>query len=161
MDAGIPTTAADIMTSPVIAIPPDTAAARIAELLRGNRISAMPVVDASGHVLGLVSEFDLLAKDGDTAESLMTTAVISVSPATRIADLRQLLVERRIRRLPVLADGRLVGIVSRGDVVSLLATEWVCGVCGEPVHGPTPPEKCPRCHADGSHFGLHEQSPGT
>ena len=161
MDAGIPTTAADIMTSPVVAIPADTPVARIAELLHGNKISAMPVVDASGHVLGLVSEFDLLAKDGDTAESLMTTAVISVSPATRISDLRQLLVERRIRRLPVLADGRLVGIVSRGDVVSLLATEWVCGVCGEPVHGQAPPEKCPRCHADGSHFGLHEQSPGT
>ncbi|MDO5752586.1 CBS domain-containing protein [Arthrobacter sp.] len=161
MDARIPATAADIMSSPVIAIPGDTAVAEIADLLRANRISGVPVVDDSGHVLGLVSEFDLLAKEGATAASLMTTAVISVSAGTRIADLRHLLIEKRVRRLPVLEDGRVVGIVSRGDIVSLLATEWVCAVCGEPVRGPTPPDKCPRCQADGSRFELHEQSPGT
>ncbi len=161
MDARIPATAADIMSSPVIAIPADTAVAEIADLLRANRISGVPVVDDSGHVLGLVSEFDLLAKEGKTAASLMTTAVISVSAATKIADLRHLLIEKRVRRLPVLEDGRVVGIVSRGDIVSLLATEWVCAVCGEPVRGPTPPQKCPRCQADGSRFELHEQPPGT
>ncbi|WP_207343318.1 CBS domain-containing protein [Arthrobacter sp. E3] len=161
MDARIPATAADIMSSPVIAIPGDTAVAEIADLLRANRISGVPVVDDSGHVLGLVSEFDLLAKEGTTAASLMTTAVISVSAGTKIADLRHLLIEKRVRRLPVLEDGRVVGIVSRGDIVSLLATEWVCAVCGEPVRGPTPPDKCPRCQADGSRFELHEQSPGT
>ena len=149
------------MSSPVIAIPADTAVAEIADLLRANRISGVPVVDDSGHVLGLVSEFDLLAKEGKTAASLMTTAVISVSAATKIADLRHLLIEKRVRRLPVLEDGRVVGIVSRGDIVSLLATEWVCAVCGEPVRGPTPPQKCPRCQADGSRFELHEQPPGT
>ena len=122
MDARIPATAADIMSSPVIAIPADTAVAEIADLLRANRISGVPVVDDSGHVLGLVSEFDLLAKEGKTAASLMTTAVISVSAATKIADLRHLLIEKRVRRLPVLEDGRVVGIVSRGDIVSLLAT---------------------------------------
>lgn len=161
MDARIPATAADIMSSPVLAIPADTVVAEIADLLRTNRISGVPVVGDSGHVLGLVSEFDLLAKEGTTAADLMTTAVISVSAATRIADLRHLLIEKRVRRLPVMEDGRLVGIVSRGDIVSLLATEWVCEVCGEPVRGATPPEKCPRCQADGSRFELHEQSPGT
>ena len=161
MNAKIPATAADIMSSPVITIPADTAVAQIAELLRSHRISGVPVVDHSGHVLGLVSEFDLLAKEGKTAASLMTTAVISVSEDTRIADLRHLLIEKRVRRLPVLQEGRVVGIVSRGDIVSLLATEWVCGVCGEPVRGPTPPDKCPRCQGDGSRFELHEQPPGT
>ena len=161
MDARIPATAADIMSSQVISIQADTAVAKIAELLRSHRISGVPVLDDSGHVLGLVSEFDLLAKDGETAAELMTTAVISVSAATKIADLRHLLIEKRVRRLPVLEDGKVVGIVSRGDIVSLLATEWVCEVCGEPVRGPTPPEKRPRCQADGSRFELHEQPPGT
>jgi CBS domain-containing protein len=53
----------------------------------------------------------------------MTTAVVSVTEDTDVADVRQLLVERRIRRVPVLAGGRLVGIVSRADVVAMVATE--------------------------------------
>ena len=86
-------------------------------------------------MIGLVSEFDLLAKPGGTAADVMTTAVISVSEDTDVEDVRHLLIDRRIRRVPVLRGGRLVGIVSRGDVVALLATEWVCQVCGESVRG--------------------------
>lgn len=65
----------------------------------------------------------------------MTTAVISVNSDFPLSDLRHLLVERRIGRVPVLRDGRLVGIVSRADVVATMASEWACEVCGEPVRG--------------------------
>jgi rubrerythrin len=92
---------------------------------------------------------------------VMTTAVVSVTEDTDVADVRQLLVERRIRRVPVLAGGRLVGIVSRADVVAMMATEWVCTACGEPVRGERPPEVCPNCLGGGDRFTLQEQPPGT
>ena len=116
----------------------------------------MPAVDAAGTVLGLVSEYDLLAKTGPLAGDVMV-ALITVSSETAIADLRHLLVERRIRRVPVPDAGRLVGIVSRSDVIALMATEWACGVCGEPVRGEQRPEMCPKCHAAGEQFRLQER----
>jgi CBS domain-containing protein len=149
------------MTSPVITVSLDTPVGEIARTLRTAAISAVVVVDDEGGVVGLVSEYDLLARTGQTAREVMTTGVVSVSEDTDIADVRLLLVERRYRRVPVLAGGRLVGIVSRGDVVALLATEWVCGVCGEPVRGERPPDTCPKCLSDGERFTLQPQPPGA
>lgn len=154
-------TAGQVMSTPVITVVPRTPIREIADALTRHRISAVPVVDDAGVVLGVVSEYDLLAKSGAVAAEVMSTAVISVSADTSIADVRQLLVERRIRRVPVLAAGRLVGIVSRGDVVALLATEWVCEVCGEAVHAEQPPHTCPKCQAGSERFVLQEQPPGA
>ncbi len=131
-------TAGEIMSSPVVTVPMDASRAAVAEVLTRHKISAAPVVDDAGALVGLVSEHDMLAKSGDTAAELMTTALISVSPDCSVSDLRHLLIERRIRRVPVLRDGRLVGIVSRGDIVATMLTEWVCQVCGEPVRGGQP-----------------------
>ncbi len=149
------------MTTPVVSVLPDTLTTEIAQQLRRHHVSGVPVLDDAGAVVGLVSEYDLLAKDGHTAREVMTTSVVSVTEDTAIDDVRHLLVERRIRRVPVLAGGRLVGIVSRGDVVALMATEWVCEVCGEPVRGERPPEVCPKCKGSGERFVLQEQPPGT
>lgn len=149
------------MTSPVVTVPLDCLTGEIAKVLGRHRISAVPVVDETGAVAGLVSEYDLLAKAGAVAREVMTTAVVSVTEDTSVDDVRHLLVDRRFGRVPVLAAGRLVGIVSRGDVVALLATEWVCEVCGEPVRGERPPETCPRCLGSGERFTLQEQPPGT
>lgn len=154
-------TANEIMSSPVITVPVDATRAQIADLLTRHRISAAPVVDEAGAVVGLVSEHDLLAKSGRGTAELMTTSVISVTPDCPLSDLRLLLVERRIRRVPVLRDGRLVGVVSRGDVVATMVTEWVCEVCGEPVRGEQRPDACPKCGADGERFVLQEQPPGA
>lgn len=154
-------TAGEIMSSPVITVPVGATRAQIADLLTRHRISAAPVVDEAGAVVGLVSEHDLLAKSGHAVAELMTTAVISVSPDYPVSDLRHLLVERRIRRVPVLRDGQVVGIVSRGDVVATMVTEWVCEVCGESVRGEQRPDACPKCNAGGDRFVLQEQPPGA
>jgi predicted transcriptional regulator len=90
----------------------------------------------------------------------MTTAVITVTADTDIGDIRDLLVSRRIRRVPVVENGRMVGIVSRGDVVALMTTEWVCEICGESVRGQRPPPRCPKCGAETDQFALQEQPPG-
>jgi CBS domain-containing protein len=153
-------TAREIMSSPVITVPARATRAHIADVLTRHRISAAPVVNDAGAILGLVSEHDLLAKNSTLATELMTTTVISVSPDCPLSDLGHLLIERRIGRVPVLHSGRLVGIVSRGDIVATLATEWVCLVCGEPVRADQPPGICPKCHAGVERFVLQEQPPG-
>jgi CBS domain-containing protein len=150
----------EIMTTRVITVTPDTPAAIIAGLLRANRISGVPVIDAGGAVIGLVSEYDLLAREGETAGELMTGSVITVTEDTDVDDVRHLLIERRIRRVPVTSGRRLAGIVSRSDVVSLLTAEWVCQVCGEAARGQHPPARCPKCHAGSRRFILQDASPG-
>lgn len=168
MEAGDPavvhpavSSAGDIMSAPAITVPVGSSRTSIADTLTRHRISAVPVVDDSGQVVGLVSEHDLLAKSGDRAEELMTTAVVSVTEDTAIEDIRHLLVDRRIRRVPVTRGGELVGVVSRGDVVATMATEWVCQACGEPTRGAEPPERCPKCHAGADRFVRQEQPPGA
>lgn len=168
MDPGQPTVvqqavlvAADIMTAPAITVPATANRTDIAGTLTRHGISAVPVLDESGGVVGLVSEHDLLAKQGDLAEDLMTTSVVSVTEDTAIEDVRHLLIERRIRRVPVLRGGDLVGVVSRGDVVATMATEWVCQTCGEPARGAEPPERCSKCHAAAAQFVRQEQPPGA
>ncbi|MDN6201961.1 MAG: CBS domain-containing protein [Micrococcaceae bacterium] len=147
------------MSTPVVTVSPGTPVDQIAALLGRHRISALPVVEESGHVLGLVSEYDVLAKTGTTASEVMSPGVISVSVDTPISDIRALLVDQRMRRLPVMDTGVLAGIVSRRDVVALLTTEWACGTCGEPARGMEPPENCPTCGGTGI-FRLQEQLPG-
>jgi len=150
----------DIMTTPVVTVSTGTPVKEIAALLREHRISGVPVVGDSGAVVGLVSEYDLLARPGQTAAEVMTAAVITVTEETDVEDVRHLLVERRIRRVPVLRGDRLAGIVSRGDVLAVLTTEWACTVCGQTARGPHPPQRCPRCHAGPDRFTLQEPPPG-
>lgn len=150
----------DIMTKPVISARADMLIAEVAEILSKHRISAVPIVEEAGTVIGLVSEFDLLSRNGRTARDIMTPGIISVSEDTDVDDVRFLLIERRIKRVPVLSGRDLVGIVSRGDLVRLMALQWVCEVCGEPSHGDRPPERCPKCDAPGERFVQEAQQPG-
>lgn len=160
MQTDVVSKAGEIMSTLVVSVSPDTPIAEIADSLGLHHISAVPVVDGSEHVVGLVSEYDLLAKTGLTAADVMTTAVITVTPDTDIDDIRDLLVSRQIRRVPVVENGRMVGIVSRGDVVALLTAEWVCGTCGESVRGERPSQRCPKCRGEADQFALQEQPPG-
>lgn len=157
----VPGTAGDIMSAPPITVLPTATRAHIVDTLTKHRISAVPVVDEGGRVVGLVSEHDLLANDGADATALMTTAVVSVSVDSPLEDVRHLLVDRRILRVPVMRHGELVGVVSRGDLVATMATEWVCEVCGESVRGESPPDACPKCRSGPGNFVHQEQPPGA
>ena len=147
------------MTTRVVTVTGNTPVPVIAGLLRDNRISGVPVVDAGGAVVGLVSEYDLLARGGETASEVMTASVITVSKDTDLEDVRHLLVERRIRRVPVTSGQRLAGIVSRGDVVALLTTEWVCG--GRPSRPrPAPAAPVPQVPRQPGRFVMQAPCPG-
>ena len=140
--------AADIMTRPVVTATADTSIAEIARLMLAHHVSAIPVIDDQSHVIGIVSEHDLLCHPpGDSpragwlrlfdknsvtlediatarqrrARDVMQVQVRTVSVSTPIGVLGSLMQRRRLKHLPVLRRGKLVGIVSRGD---LIAASW-------------------------------------
>ena len=109
----------------VFSVGPGEDATAIAQSLAQHRIGAALVRDAEGGVLGIVSERDIvraIARDGTaalarTARDLMTSDLITVRSATHIAEAFALMTEHRCRHLPVIEDGRLLGMVSIGDLV--------------------------------------------
>jgi CBS domain-containing protein len=137
--------AQDVMTTRVVAVAPDTPVTEIAKLLLDRQISAVPVVSDDRRLLGIVSEGDLthglgqegakrswwldllaspqakaeayLRSHGRLASDLMPREVVSVTPDTPLPEIARLLEARRIKRVPVLRDGELVGIVSRADLL--------------------------------------------
>jgi len=151
----------EIMTTPVVCTGADASIAEVATLLAKHEISAVPVTDEDGAVIGLVSEYDLLARSGKQARDIMSPGIISVNEETNVEEVRYLLIERRIRRVPVMAGQRLVGIVSRSDIVRQMAVQWYCDICGEPVRDEHPPEQCPKCAAPAARFAQDEHPPGN
>jgi len=141
--------AADIMTKPVISVAPEATIAEAARLMLQNRISGLPVTDKSSAVVGVVTEGDLLrrvelgterhrprwielligpgrlARDYVEAHArkvgeVMTQDVLSVTPQETLPEIVRLMEKRHIKRLPVIEAGRLVGIVSRANLVRAL-----------------------------------------
>ena len=147
--------AREVMTREVATVGPATPADAIARLLLDRRISAVPVVDAAGAPIGMVSEGDLVGRDAAarasrrdwwlallaegtelnqefiaslrtpqrTAREVMSAPVVTVEEDTDIAEVARLLADYRIKRVPVIRDGRLVGIVSRADLLRALAAQ--------------------------------------
>ena len=136
----------EIITPNVISVTEETPVREVAQVLDRHRISGVPVCDGGGHMVGLISEYDLIAKpNARTAAEAMSHDVISVMEDTSVDEVRFLLVNRKIKRVPVLRGTRLVGIVSRADLVREIALTWVCQVCGDTERGRNPPDQCPKC----------------
>jgi CBS domain-containing protein len=143
--------ASDIMVTDVITVTPESDVREVATLLLANHISAAPVVDAGGRLVGMISEGDLVRRgEAGTAHErpwwlqmlmgrelmadeflrehsrrvgdLMTREVVSAEPDTPVADIATLLERHRIKRTPIVEDGRIVGIVSRANLIQALAT---------------------------------------
>ena len=143
--------ARDIMTHSVITIGPEASIHDVARLLSDYHISGAPVVDADGHMIGLVTEADLLGKDGATVADIMTTRVLTAQEDTPVELIAQLLTSNQYKRLPVTRGDRLVGVVSRADIVRMMASRWVCQTCGAEQAG-RQPVACETCGADASAF---------
>jgi predicted transcriptional regulator len=143
--------ARDIMTHETITIAPDASVREAARRLSGYNISGMPVVDGAGRMVGIITQADLISKEGKTVADLMTQRVVSVAEDTTVDEAARILTVNRFKRVPVVRDGRLVGIVSRADIVRMMASRFICPVCGAIQLGRLP-EQCPTCGADGAHF---------
>jgi len=139
-------TVKDVMTTRVVSVTKDASFRTMAAALREHRVSAFPVVDDAGTVIGVVSEADMLAKEalgaepqgmpgmiggllrrsehakarGITAGDLMTSPAITVTPDETIERAARLMYTRKVKRLPVVdASNHLVGIVSRSDLLAV------------------------------------------
>lgn len=146
----VPTaTARDIMTRDVIAVGAATPVQEAIELLVQRRITGLPVVDAAGSLVGIVSESDFIGKRGERVADVMTAEVRTVEPSRRLDEVAELLLRGGIRRVPVVEAGKLIGLVSRRDLLSFLArSAWACKMCGLEAHALQPPGTCSRCQAD-------------
>lgn len=145
--------AAAIMTRDVITVGPDDIVARVAEVLTKHGISAVPVCEKDGTVVGMISEGDLMRPFGQEnalrrdwwlnliaegtelgsefidyirldrrrARDLMTRTVVTAQETASLPELADLLSQHHIKRVPILRDGKLVGIVSRADIVRAVA----------------------------------------
>nr|WP_260462065.1 CBS domain-containing protein [Streptomyces lateritius] len=116
---------ADLMTPTAVAVQPGTSFKEIARLLDEYGITAVPVVDEENRPVGVVSEADLLrrhtAKDGpSTADAMMSSPVVTARPSWTAVEAARLMERHRVKRLPVVdADGRLIGVLSRSDLLQL------------------------------------------
>jgi len=141
--------AADIMTRRVVTAKTDTSVNEIAYLMLANRVGAVPIIDDQAHVVGIVSDHDLLRHppsdsprawwlrlfDKDAlclediaqardlpARDVMVRHVTTISDATPIGVLGSLMRRRKLKHVPVVHEGRLVGIISRSDLLDALVT---------------------------------------
>jgi CBS domain-containing protein len=143
--------AIDVMVRDVVTVHPETDIAEAIKLLAEHDVSALPVVDPAGNLVGVLSEADLihraeigtekqrpwwleavtggstLAKEfakshGKKVGEIMTSGAIAVSEDTPLSEIATLFERKRIKRVPVVKDGKLVGIVSRSNLVQALAS---------------------------------------
>ena len=122
VEAGLFSTAVEIMSTPVATVTPDTIIQQAVVLLEKERISGLPVVDRENRPVGMLTEFDLLRAIRNLqlqglVGDYMSTDVLAVDESTPLTELTDLMLEKRIRRVPVLREGHVVGIISRRDLV--------------------------------------------
>ena len=135
-------TVQDVMTQQVVTVRRDTPFKKVAELLAGNDVTAVPVVDSANRPIGIVSDSDLLSKElvqpepddrtpvvwlhprdraraeAETAEGLMSTVVVTARSEWSIVEAARTMDHHHVKRLPVIDEtGVLIGVVSRGDLL--------------------------------------------
>jgi CBS domain-containing protein len=145
---------ADLMTKNPVTVLPETSLADAARMMLANRISGLPVLDAAGTLVGVVTEGDLLRRpelgtDGEPpswlktflvpaalaadyvrthgrhVSEVMTASPLSVTPETSLSAVAEIMRRKRIKRLPVLENGALVGVISRANLLGALARRLI------------------------------------
>jgi CBS domain-containing protein len=146
----------EIMAADVVTVRRDTSVNDIARLMSERDISGIPVVDDAHHVVGIVTELDVIVRNtrlempafiqildgripletpghyrkrlqhmlGTHAADIMTAEVVAIGPDDTVEDLAELMVKRRLNPVPVVENGILVGIVSRADLIRMMAHEF-------------------------------------
>jgi CBS domain-containing protein len=152
--------AIDVMVRDVVTVKPDDDLAQAVKLLAEHDVSALPVVDGGGSVVGIVSEADLMHREeigtgkhrpwwleavtpgvalaaeyakehGHKVAEVMSNTVVSTTEDTPLGEIANLLEKHRIKRVPVLRDGKLIGIVSRSNLIQALASSHLPAASGE------------------------------
>jgi CBS domain-containing protein len=156
--------ARDVMTKDIVTVSPEATVGEIAALLVTHRIGAVPVVSAEGRLVGIVSQTDLVHRSetgtekrrkwwleafadpdikaqqyvkshGHKAEDVMTRHVVSVSESASLAEVADVLDTHSVRQVPVVSEGRLAGMISRADLVRVLAEVSITAPAVRPDNG--------------------------
>lgn len=143
--------ARDVMTTKLVTVTGSTAVHKAARLMADHDVSALPVVDESGGIVGVISEADLIRRGeigteakrpwwveavmpasslaqeflrahGQEVRELMSTRVVSAPPTATLGEIATLMERHRIKRIPIVEDGLLLGVVSRANLVQALAS---------------------------------------
>ncbi len=124
-----PTSVRDIMATKLLTFTPETKVVAAIKALVDRKFSGAPVVDERGDLVGILSEMDCMetvvqnlyyGETGGDVKDFMSTNVTTVNPEMGIVDLAQMLQEKHFRRLPVVENGKLIGQVSRRDVLKAI-----------------------------------------
>ncbi len=116
--------ASDIMTRTVFTTSPAVSVQEVAQLLYQERISGVPVIDDDDQLIGMITEADIIRniqRDDLLVADVMSRQLITVCEDTPVGDIAALLSERKVKRVPVVRIGKVVGIVSRADIVQAVA----------------------------------------
>lgn len=168
----------ELMTKDPTAVQPDTALRDVARIMLEQHVSGLPVQNEAGDLVGIITEGDLLrraelgterrdrnwfqvrftldrsAEDyarthGRRVDEVMTRSVVTVTPNTPLADAAELMHKKRLKRLPVLDSGKLVGMISRADFLKALVSELAAADSNEPT------EESIRVHIMGTLMGKN------
>jgi CBS domain-containing protein len=116
--------ASDLMTRKVYTTSPQASVQEVVRLLHRQRISGVPVIDHDGQLVGMITEADILENsdcDDAIVAEIMSRQLTTVEEDTPIDEIAALLAGRHIKRVPVVREGHVVGIVSRADIVQAVA----------------------------------------
>jgi CBS-domain-containing membrane protein len=137
----------ELMQSEVESIPPDAVAADVMATLAESRISALPVMDSTGRLLGVVSTTDILALEEETpnerarasalqrtrAADLMTPEPLTISPHAEVSEAAARMLEAEVHHLFVTEHDRVVGVISTTDIVRAVATGLLSAAQAPPI----------------------------
>jgi CBS domain-containing protein len=145
---------AALMSNKIVSVLPVTTVADAVRIMLANRVSGLPVIDAENHLVGVITEGDLLRRaeistdgkqpgwlkaflfpssaaaeyvhtHGRHVSEIMTRNPITVAPETELEEVAKLMLNKRIKRLPVVENGFLVGVISRSDLLRVLARKLI------------------------------------
>jgi CBS domain-containing protein len=150
------TSVSDVMTRDVRTVHVEDPVEAAVDIIVGMRVTGVPVVDAEQHCVGVVTESDILGKRGATCGDIMSADAVTVEEDVSLAEAGEIMLTRRIRRLPVVrSDRTLVGLVSRMDLVRYFGqTRWTCEWCAHSERGLRPPNACPSCGGESWNFTV-------
>lgn len=120
-------TAAELMTHKVTTTTADTLIWQAARVMLDKRYGGLPVTDHAGKLIGMVSGFDVISKRGTTIGEIMSRGVICAGPDDSLEEVVQLMGLHGIRRVPVCDGDRLVGIISRSDLLAYFTDQFEHG----------------------------------
>ena len=139
----------DIMTNQVVYVSPYTPVEQVAQLMQKHNVGSIPVCDESGNIRGIITDRDIVVRNvahGTDAKTLkasdvMTSQVTMAAPSMSVSEASRMMAERQVRRLPIVENNRLIGMIALGDLAVNRRTDMEASEALSDISSPSKPEK--------------------